>query len=150
MIALFASLAGFLSSIFPQLFKYYIDKSDKGHELEIMKLQIKLKEKGIHDRLEEIEIIRDINESKSLYQSYTTGIYWVDALNGTVRPVLAYSFFGLYAFTKMVQFWSFYGASTLFQYLDILWSVNDQAIFAGIISFYYGNRTISKLILPKQ
>ncbi|MFO1242038.1 MAG: hypothetical protein U1E36_02395 [Rickettsiales bacterium] len=35
----------------------------------------------------------DIAESRALYQTYNTGIRWVDTLNGTVRPVIAYNFF---------------------------------------------------------
>jgi hypothetical protein len=33
----------------------------------------------------------------------------------------------------------------LLEYLQILWTLDDQAIFAGIISFYFGQRTFSKV-----
>ncbi len=79
----------------------------------------------------------DIAESRALYKTYNTGIKWVDVLNGTVRPVIAYSFFILYAVIKAMQF------SADLPWL--LWTVEDQAIFAGIISFYFGQRAMSKL-----
>jgi hypothetical protein len=28
--------------------------------------------------------------------------------------------------------------------LEIIWNIDDQAIFAGIISFYYGQRTFKQ------
>ena len=34
---------------------------------------------------------------------------------------------------------------TLNDIVNILWCVDDQAIFAGIISFYFGQRAVSKL-----
>jgi hypothetical protein len=92
---------------------------------------------GHANRLEEIHVEADIAESRALYRTYNTGIRWVDALNGTVRPVIAYSFFILYASVKIMHF------SADLPWL--LWSEEDQAIFAGIISFYFGQRAMSKL-----
>ncbi|AFC74007.1 hypothetical protein [Rickettsia montanensis] len=81
-------------------------------------------------------------EQYSLYSTYKSGVSWVDALNGSVRPVLAYSFFAMYG---GVQYKSFKSSALLVEYLDILWSIEDQTIFAEIISFYFGQRTFSKL-----
>ncbi|KJV81236.1 hypothetical protein N7281_00945 [Rickettsia hoogstraalii] len=84
-------------------------------------------------------------EQYSLYSTYKSGVSWVDALNGSVRPVLAYSFFAMYGGVKYVQYKSLKSSALLVEYLDILWSIEDQTIFAGIISFYFGQRTFSKL-----
>lgn len=132
MITLFGSLIGFFGSIIPDIVKIFQDRQDKRHELEILKLQIE-REKTIHgQKLEAISQQADIAEAKVLYQTYKTEIKWVDALNGTVRPVIAYSFFFLYAFLKI-------------ELSDNLWSEEDQAIFAGIISFYFGQRSMWKM-----
>lgn len=145
MITLLASLAGFVSSIFPDIIKYFSDKNDKLHELSILDRQIDMQKSGHTQRIEEINVLGEIMEAKALYQTYSTGITWVDALNGTVRPILAYSFFFLYALVKMLQFISIPEGSDVANYLEILWTTEDQAIFAGIISFYYGQRTIAKI-----
>jgi len=36
-------------------------------------------------------------------------------------------------------------ASPLPWHMEMLWSLEDQAIFAGIISFYFGQRAMSKV-----
>jgi hypothetical protein len=146
MITLLASIAGFFSSIFPEILKIFKDKNDKKHELEILDRQIKFnKAKEIY-QMQEIEIRRDILEQAALYQTYKTGISLIDALNGTVRPVLAYSFFIMYCGVKTLQYTALKsGAANLHEYVQLLWSVDDQAIFAGIISFYFGQRTFSKV-----
>ena len=137
MMTLLGSLLGFISAAFPDLLKLFRDGQDRKHELTILRLQMEQQAQGHANRLEEIHVEADIAESRALYRTYNTGIRWVDALNGTVRPVIAYSFFMLYAVVKMMQF------SADLPWL--LWSEEDQAIFAGIISFYFGQRAMSKV-----
>jgi hypothetical protein len=97
-------------------------------------------------RLEEIGMQADIAESAALYKTYTTGITWVDALNGTVRPVIAYAFFVLYATVKFIAYAALPDVGVPFVVVyDTLWTQDDAAIFAGIISFYFGQRAMSKL-----
>ncbi len=137
MITLLGSLLGFISAAFPDLLKLLRDAQDRKHEITILQMQMEQQKQGASQRLEEIEVNADIAESSALYKTYTTGISWVDALGGTVRLVIAYSFFVLYALVKMMQF------SADLPWL--LWTADDQAIFAGIISFYFGQRAMSKL-----
>ncbi len=137
MITLIGALLGFISSAFPDLLKIWRDAADRKHELAILQMQMEQQRQGHTNRLEEINVQADIAESRALYKTYHTGIKWVDALIGTVRPVIAYSFFILYAVVKIMQF------SADLPWL--LWTAEDQAIFAGIISFYFGQRAMSKL-----
>jgi len=62
-------------------------------------------------------------------------------LNGSVRPVLAYSFFFMYMTVKYLQYKAIIASAHIIEYLEVLWNIDDQAIFAGVISFYYGQRT---------
>lgn len=144
MITIFASIVGFIGSMIPEILKYLKDNQDKQHELNILDRQIIFNKNNKANRLEEIESSRDILEQSSLYSTYKTGVSWVDALNGTVRPVLAYSFFMIYAFVKLAQYKTINNSEPLVAYIDIIWSIEDQAIFAGIISFYFGQRNFSK------
>lgn len=145
MITLLASIAGFISSIIPEIVKYFKDINDKKHELAILEKQIEYSKNSNIRSLEEIHVSRDILEQASLYSTYKTDIGWVDALNGTVRPVLAYSFFIMYMGVKYVQYRAIEASAHIIEYIEIIWNVDDQAIFAGIISFYYGQRTFQRL-----
>lgn len=150
MITLLASIAGFVSSLVPELLKFLRDRSDKAHELHIMAKQIEFSKLSPSSKsLDEINITKDILEQASLYSTYNVGISWVDTLNGTVRPVLAYSFFIMYAALKIAQYKAITSSMHILEYIDVLWSIEDQAIFAGIISFYFGQRTYNKLVHHK-
>ena len=148
MITLLGSLLGFLGASFPDILKFFREKEDRKHEITLAQMQIELQKQGFSQRLEEISMQADIAESKALYKTYTTGIMWVDALNGTVRPVIAYAFFILYAAVKFMSYAALnhYPQGTPFIVIQqTLWSEEDAAIFAGIVSFYFGQRAMTKL-----
>jgi hypothetical protein len=144
MITLLASIAGFITSIIPELIKFLRDRHEKIHELEIMDRQMKYSGGLANKDLEEIYVARDLVERTALYATYNTGVYWIDALNGSVRPMLAYSFFILYSFVKTIQYRAISSSAHAIEHMNVLWNVDDQAIFAGIISFYFGQRTFNK------
>lgn len=146
MITLLASMVGFLSSIFPEFVKFWKDKNDKQHELEKLAKQIEISKMDINHRLDQLNYQNEATESATLYSTFQSGIDWVDALNGTVRPVMAYSFFALYVMVKWMQYDTIQAQNApLIEYLNIIWNTDDQAIFASIISFYFGQRTFSKM-----
>ncbi len=151
MMTLFGSLLGFLGAAFPDFLKLFRDAQDKKHEIKILEMQMEQQKQGHTQRLEEITVQgnmqADIAESQALYKTYTTGITWVDALNGTVRPVIAYAFFILYASVKILAYLavSNFATTSLAILYTTLWTEEDAAIFAGIISFYFGQRAMNKL-----
>lgn len=138
MITALSAFLGFLGALVPEFIQLWKDKRDKAHELKLLELQLQQQAQGHSERLEEIRIQGETSQMQSLYRTYYTGIDWVDALNGTVRPVLAYAFFLLYALVKLLQL-SLIEAHPAMM-IPILWTEEDQAIFAGIISFYFGQR----------
>lgn len=145
MITLLASIAGFISSIIPEILKIFKDNIAKKHELEILDRQIENYKRGQTKLLTNLNLSKDLNEHNVLYSTYKSGIDWIDALNSSVRPVLAYSFFIMYAGVKYLQYKTIKNTAILIEYIDILWNLEDQAIFAGIISFYFGQRMFKKL-----
>ena len=72
------------------------------------------------------------------------GLRWVDALNATVRLVLAYAFFLLYASMKAVQISAMTWPILPWQ-LPLIWTEEDMAIFCSIIGFYFGSRSLGKM-----
>ncbi len=143
MISIISAVLGFFGSMLPDLLSIYRDTADRKHELDVMKLQMEQQRQGHANKLDAINLEADISETRTLYNTYHSTIRWVDALNATVRPVLAYAFFLLYASVKWMQL-SIIGFS-LEDAALILWGQEDQAIFAGIISFYFGQRAFRKM-----
>lgn len=148
MISLISSMLGFIGAMVPELISFLKDREDKKHELKILDLQLKQQAQGHTQRLEEIRIQGESEEMRALYRTYSTGIHWVDALNGTVRPILAYSFFLLYGITKLMMIACLPEIdmhTPLGIWLPLIWGEEDQAIFSGIVSFYFGQRAFQKM-----
>jgi len=143
------SIIGFLGSLLPEGVKYFQDRADKKHELEILKFQMEHQDKSHDQRLTEIVVEGDVQQAQEVYRhdaSFRRSYKWVDALRASVRPVIAYSFFILYALVEiliMVNAWM--AGILLVDAIDVIWTVIDVEIFASIISFYFGRRGIEKV-----
>jgi hypothetical protein len=144
MVTLFASLVGFCSSIFPELLKISRDRMDKRHELAMLEIQIEMQKLLNKESVDYIDTFADIAEARTLHKSYYSNNPVIEALNSSVRPILAYSFFFLYGVVKFLKFFIIKDI-VFFEYsFEVLWSQEDQAIFATIISFYFGQRALMK------
>lgn len=148
-LTLLASFTGFISSIIPQVLKLWQQKQDNKQELDIIDRQLEqLKIKG-NQRLEEVQIQADIAQTESIYKhdSSLQGNNWVESLRASVRPIITYSFFLLFAIVKISIL---YNSITIHSQpiniaIPLIWDENTQILFAAIVSFWFGNRTISKL-----
>lgn len=150
MLTLLGSLMGFLTSFAPKILDMWGEAADHKREMEIMQMQIEAQRQGHIQRLEEINTQADIAVYQAAHSSdRDTGIKWVEALRGTVRPVITYSFFGLYALVKVAMFFAIdpdvYWADALVQ----LWTETDMALFAAVISYWFGGRALDKMIHRK-
>jgi hypothetical protein len=165
MIAILSALVGFLSSALPEFFKIFRDGRDRAHEITLLKLQMEYaRAKVSADRdvslaeqtrqLEALALQRDAAEMTAVgarLKESLVGIGWVDALAGTVRPVLTYGFCLIYALVKLAQYemlkaqtlpWREHLAAQ--EALTLLWSEDDMALFTAVVAFWFGQRLISK------
>lgn len=165
MIALLSALLGFISSATPDVFKLFRDAKDRAHEITLLKLQMEYEQARAKTqsaehaaeravRLEAIALETARIEEAALnvrLKEQLTGIHWVDALAGSVRPVLTYSFFLLYALVKLAQFhllvhpvlpWAV--GMNMAQALVLVWSEEDIAIFSAIMAFWFGSRVMRR------
>jgi hypothetical protein len=109
-------------------------------------LQLEQQKQGALERLEAIDLKANIVESQNIYKTFYSGNSSTDKLNALVRPLIALGFFTLYCLLKIMAFYSIFNfieAPFVIIY-QTLWTEGDAAIFAGIISFYFGNRAMSK------
>ena len=148
MLTLLGSLLGFISSIFPDLLKLWQDKQDRKHELQILDRQMEQMRLGHNQRLDEIAINADVSQSLALYRhdSQPSGVTWVDGLRASVRPVITYGFFILFAWVKLsaVVLLMNQGGLSVNEALIQIWDAETQALFAGILSFWFGTRSLAK------
>lgn len=108
-----------------------------------------MSEKGLSTKLKELASYADIVEAKALYTTFKSNVAWVDALNSAVRPILAYSFFGLYSVIKYFELKMVIKLADYRIIIDTLWNMEDQAIFSCIIGFYFGQRAMGRLARSK-
>ena len=148
MLTLLGSLLGFVTSAFPDLLGLVRDRQDRIQELAIMDRQLEQTKLGHSQRLEEIEVQADIAESKALYRhDRPVGVAWVDALRATVRPVITYAFFLLFAAVKGSALYVLVALEgvLLAEALPRIWDPETQALFAAVMSFWFGQRALGKL-----
>lgn len=68
----------------------------------------------------------------------------LDILRTSVRPVLTYAFFFLFALIRLIAMWHAYHiehAKTI-DLLPILWDEGTGALFATVLGFWFGTRAI--------
>ena len=146
MITLLASLLGFLVSIFPEVMKFVHKTKDLSHELAVLDRQMDSMREGHFMRTQEITIQGQIQEQVALLESVRPSkIRWIEGLSSSVRPVLTYAFFCLYAMVKLAQILALkdmggsWGSSLL-----AVWNVEDETLFAAVMSFWFGHRAMTK------
>lgn len=157
MIALFGAFLGFLGSVVPDIFGFFKAKQDNLQELAIMDKQIEIQKLGGAQRLEEINTQADIAESAALNDRIRPlGIKWIDALAGSVRPIITYLFFVAYLTVKYAQYESLSHVEMLpwmglaekgqewYSIVMALWGDEDKGLFATIVCFWFGTREMGK------
>ncbi|MGB1877548.1 MAG: hypothetical protein ACPHGY_11625, partial [Rhodospirillaceae bacterium] len=90
----------------------------------------------------------EIEETKGLYEhdrSIDAGGF-VNALRGSVRPILTYLFFIAFASVKGVMIYAMIENQNIdwVTAVESAWDDETQAIFSAIIAFWFGNRAMSK------
>ena len=153
MLTILGSLLGFGTSLVPTFLEFFQDGKDKKHELDSMTVQLKMMEKRAELNIQEqhasselanfaLELKGEIASIKAASQPMQlTGIHWVDALRGSVRPIITYWFMSLYTFSKATVF---VGAMkegiAWYQAGQAMFTEYDLALFATILSFWFGDR----------
>lgn len=160
MITLLSTLLSFLAGGLPRLLDFFKDRSDKFHELQVLKLQIdrelELRKAGFASQ-ERIEEIRTDQIAMQAQQASIAAMYkhdieigkgasrWIINLRASVRPVITYGMFLLLCF---VNAWgAFYAVDTgvpFSEALLLLWNEDTQIIWASIIAFWFGSQAFSK------
>ena len=146
--ALLGSLLGFGSSFLPSVLDYFKANQQQKHRIEMMQIETELAQKRSEMKLVELDKKADIEETKGLYahdRSIDAGGF-INALRGSVRPVITYAFFGLFVATKVVIMVKVTGRLVVTgQRPLILCGIKRHlGLFSAVLAFWFGNRAISK------
>ncbi len=137
---------GFFTSIVPELIKLFRDKADKAHELALMDKQLEFSKVSSAQKLKEIEVTGQQAETVALIENQKpVGVAWVDALSSSVRPVITYCFFLLFAVTKIVALNYLLDSQGLIAHdaFKLIWDEESQALFSAIVAFWFGHRALN-------
>ena len=149
MISLLGRLLGFGTSIIPELIGYFKQKQANEQELAMLEAKAKYADQMAKLKLEELDAQAEIQETKGLYEhdkSIDAGGF-INGLRGSVRPVLTYLFVLAYLSTKGAMIYAMIAVQNLdwTNAIDMAWrEETDGVIFSAIISFWFGNRAMSK------
>ncbi|MBT3977816.1 MAG: hypothetical protein HOE98_15345 [Rhodospirillaceae bacterium] len=76
-------------------------------------------------------------------------VTWVDALRGSVRPMVTYIMVLEFVFIKSAAMWLIFGTDGVsLDTLNQVWDAETRALFAAILSFWFGHRAL-KTFYPK-
>ena len=148
MLSILGSLIGFAGSAVPAITDSFAKKADNKHEIEKMKVMAELRAKGYDHDIKMYEQQGADKEHDRLIQhdiSINQGTGIIAGLQKSVRPVITYAFFGLFATIEITLLMQALENGTEFsEAIQLLWDEDTKAIFAAIISFWFGSRAIEK------
>lgn len=162
-----STLLGFFGPFIPEIIKLFRDRGDQKHELAILKLQAEAAKEQHLQKIEEINLRGDIAESNairapqqsfgvqlldaakshSMHALWWLPVFWLfaflDFLNGTVRPVVAYWVVGFWMLHRwaVVQAFQADGAS-LAEAASKAWSPDDTAVLFLVLGYFFGQRAV--------
>ena len=152
MITLLGSLLGFGTSFLPEVLNYFKRGQEQKHELQRMKMEIELMAKRSEFKIQELDKEAEIKEAEGLYKhdSVDAGGF-INALRGSVRPIITYVFFGLFVAIKVTALISLMSLPEmqLNMALSMIWDDQTAGLFSAIMAFWFGNRAVSKYYKTK-
>lgn len=145
---LIGSLLGFGSSVVPAITDHFKSKRNQEFELQKMEKMAELQKAGYDHEIKRYQEMGLHEEQKALLEHDTTisrGTGFISGLQKSVRPVITYCFFFLFAAIEfMLLKEALNSGMDLSSALNVIWDDDTKAIFAAVISFWFGSRAVEK------
>ena len=156
MLTLLGSLLGFAGSAVPSVVDLFKEKEEKSRQLEMMKMQIEAKKAGVDQDSKLMQTTADIADRKAdreeqqrlLEHDAKLGSQpgFINALRAFVRPFITYVFFLTFIGIKGIMVWhTLDTGGDLQSALNVVWDEQTEALFAAVISFWFGSRAMPKM-----
>ena len=145
------SLLGFGTSFLPEVLNYFKRGQEQKYELQRMQMEMELMAKRSDLKISELDKEAEIKETEGLYKHDNVDAGgFINALRGSVRPIITYAFFGLFVAIKVTALLALLNVGhDLGRALSLIWDDATAGLFAAIMSFWFGNRAVSKYMKVK-
>lgn len=151
-------LGGLLGGVFrlaPEILKLFDRQGERSHELAMQDKALEFEKLRGASRMGEIAASADAAWNSGAIetlreavrgQAQITGIRWVDGLSSSVRPVLTYWFMALYCAAKTAAFVGvMLAGADWIGAVQAAWTEADQALWAGVLNFWFIGRVFDKV-----
>ncbi len=152
---LVGTLLGGAFRMAPELLKWLDRKGDRAHELAMFDKQLAADKMRADSQmaLSQLQVDSALGTAELAAMSAATnaqavksGVRWVDALSALMRPLITFWWvIVLYTVALGARFWVMVQAGTPnIEAIVLLWGVDEKAIVASIISFWFVDRALRK------
>ena len=151
MLSLVGSLLGFGTSFLPTLLGFFEQGQKNRHQLKLLEAQAKHAEVLSQLKLEELDAAADVEESRSIYEhaaqlARSNTSSFISALQASVRPVVTYFFFILFATIKgLAVYVAVQEGDDVSQAILASWDEETKILFSTVISFWFGQRGMKSI-----
>ena len=149
MISILGSLLGFGSSLIPEVLGFFRQGQANKQELAMLEAKAQYAQALSSMKLEELDAKAENVETEKLYEhamALAARGGWVVSLQASVRPVITYLFMFTFLAVEggiIYSLMTTQGADWVTA-LQAAWTDEVMAIFSAILSFWFGNRAMSK------
>lgn len=150
------ALLGGVFRLAPAAIEHFDKKNERKHELDMLRenreserIRLEMQHKGLviegNNTLDGKTL--DVLAESIKGQGKGSGVKWVDALSASVRPVLTYWWcMGLYTMALGARFVMVYRANPDWVVaMDAIWGVDEKAIVANMLSFWFMGRVLDMM-----
>lgn len=152
---LLGTLFGGLFRMAPEILKWMDRKDERKHELSMFDKQLEADRLRGDQALAQIQVQADATigtaEIQAIIaatkaQATKTGIRWVDAINSLMRPLITFWWVVvLYTAALVAQFFFLIDSGAqVTQAILALWSNDEKALVASIVSFWFVDRSLRR------
>ena len=151
MLSLFGSLLGFGTSFLPKILGFMEKGQSNKHELRLLEAKAKHAEVLSKLKVEELDAKADVEESRSIYMhaseiAKNNKSSFISALQASVRPVITYFFFILFATIKgLAVYVAVQEGDDVSQAILNSWDQETAILFSTVVSFWFGGRAMRKI-----
>lgn len=148
MSGLLGALVGLGGSVIPEVTDILSKRTQNKFELQKMDKQLALIQAGYTHEMAKLDQEASDNEHQRLIDhdiAINSSLGWMGGLQKSVRPVITYSFFGLFALVEIsLLYQAMQMDIPLDQAIASLWDEDTKSIWGSILGFWFGTRAIEK------